>query len=163
MVKYADGPSIEVEIAIDADPETVWALVCDIELPAEFSPEFQGAEWVTEGPELGARFHGRNKHVAVGEWTTESTVTGFEATRTFEWTVGDLENKTARWRFDLAPDGDGSILTFSAEMGPGQSGLSVAIEAMPDREEEIVANRLVEWETNMTATIEGIKARAEAA
>ena len=47
-------------------------------------------------------------------------------------------------------------------MGLGPSGLTPAIEAMPEREEEIVARRLGEWEANMTATIEGVKAIAEA-
>ena len=47
-------------------------------------------------------------------------------------------------------------------MGPAPSGLSIAIEAMPDKEERIVARRLEEWRTNMQATIEGVKALAEA-
>jgi hypothetical protein len=32
---------------------------------------------------------------------------------------------------------------------------------MPDKEERIVARRLQEWERNMRATVEGIKALAE--
>jgi hypothetical protein len=32
---------------------------------------------------------------------------------------------------------------------------------MPEREDDIVANRLGEWRENMTLTVEGIKARAE--
>ena len=161
MVKYADAPQASVEITIDAAPERVWALVTDISLPAQFSPEFQGADWVDGGPALGATFHGHNKHQFVGEWTTTSTVTAFEDGAAFEWTVGDVENKTARWRFDLVPDGNGTTLRFSAEMGPGPSGLTMAIQQMPDREEEIVANRLGEWTGNMQATVDGIKGLAE--
>jgi hypothetical protein len=48
-------------------------------------------------------------------------------------------------------------------MGPAPSGLTAAIEARPDKEERIVANRLAEWQRNMQATVEGIKARAESA
>lgn len=161
MVKYADAPQASVEVRIAAEPAAVWPLVSDISLPAQFSPEFQGADWVDDGPALGATFHGHNKHQFVGEWTTTSTVTAYEDGAVFEWTVGDLENKTARWRFDLAPDGDGSTLRFSAEMGPGPSGLTMAIRQMPDREEEIVANRLGEWTGNMQATLDGIKGLAE--
>ena len=161
MVKYADAPQASAEVSIDATPESVWALVTDISLPAQFSPEFQGADWIDDGPALGATFHGHNKHQFVGEWTTTSTVTAFEDGAAFEWTVGDVENKTARWRFDLAPDGDGTTLRFSAEMGPGPSGLTMAIQQMPDREEEIVANRLGEWTGNMQATVDGIKGLAE--
>lgn len=161
MVKYADAPQASVEVRIDAEPAAVWPLVSDISLPAQFSPEFQGADWVDGGPALGATFHGHNKHQFVGEWTTTSTVTAYEEGAVFEWTVGDVENKTARWRFDLTPDGDGSSLRFSAEMGPGPSGLTMAIQQMPDREEEIVANRLGEWTGNMQATLDGIKGLAE--
>ena len=162
MVKYADAPNAAVEVEIAAPPEVVWRLVSDINTPAEFSPELQGAEWVDDEPGLGAMFHGHNKHDAVGEWTTTSTITAYEEGSTFEWTVGDLENKTARWRFDLVPSPAGSSLRFSAEMGPGPSGLSIAIERMPDREEDIVAGRLREWTANMQRTVDGVKAIAEA-
>lgn len=47
-------------------------------------------------------------------------------------------------------------------MGPGPSGLTPVIEQMPEHEEAIVATRLEEWTTNMTATVEGIKDLAEA-
>jgi hypothetical protein len=40
--------------------------------------------------------------------------------------------------------------------------LSIAITAMPDKEERIVARRLEEFATNMRATLEGIKRLAEA-
>ncbi len=164
MVRYAEAPTASVEITVATSPAVVWPHVIDIDLPARFSPEFQGAEWLAgSGPALGATFEGHNKHAAVGEWTTTSTVTAFEPERTFEWTVGDLANKTARWRFDLEPDGTGCRLRFSAEMGPGPSGLSGAIAAMPDREEEIVDRRVQEWQRNMSLTIEGIKELAETA
>jgi hypothetical protein len=162
MVKYADSPRASIEVGIGAPAAKVWSLISDIDLPSRFSPEYQGGTWVGAGPALGATFEGHNKHKAVGEWTTISTITAFEEPAVFEWTVGDVDNKTARWRFDLATDGDEvCTLRFSAEMGPGPSGLSVAIEAMPDREEEIVANRLREWTANMALTVDGIKTLVE--
>ncbi len=48
-----------------------------------------------------------------------------------------------------------------ADLGPARSGLSRAIDAMPDKEERIVARRLDEHRANMVKTIEGIKALAE--
>jgi hypothetical protein len=162
MAKYAESPTVSIEVNIGAAATTVWLLISDINLPSRFSPEFRGATWTDTGPALGATFEGRNKHQAVGEWSTISTITAFEELALFEWTVGDVDNKTARWRFDLAADGvEVCTLRFGAEMGPGPSGLSVAIEAMPDREEEIVANRLREWTANMALTVDGIKAQAE--
>jgi hypothetical protein len=46
-------------------------------------------------------------------------------------------------------------------MGPAPSGLNIAIDAMPDKEEKIIARRLAEHQRNMAATLEGIKNLAE--
>jgi hypothetical protein len=48
-------------------------------------------------------------------------------------------------------------------MGPARSGLSLAIDRMPEKEQKIVFVRLREFETNMTATLAAIKERAEQA
>ena len=58
---YADCPTVDVDVLIDAPIERVWQLVTDIELPARFSSEFLGATWLDEGPRVGARFVGRNQ------------------------------------------------------------------------------------------------------
>jgi uncharacterized protein YndB with AHSA1/START domain len=163
MVRYADSPTAEVEVTIDAPPSAVWPLVCDIDLPARFSEEFQGAEWIDDGPARGAVFRGRNRHPMVGEWSVVCTVTDYEPQRVFEWTVGDLDDRTARWRFELAEQGAGCRLSFRAEMGPGPSGLTPAIERMPEREEDIIDHRLEEWSANMRRTVDGIAALAEGA
>ena len=47
-------------------------------------------------------------------------------------------------------------------MGPGRSGLSSAIDRMPDKEQKIVFVRMREFEQNMTATLAQIKQLAEA-
>ncbi len=162
MVRYADGPAESVEVQVGAPVSAVWPLVLDIDLPSRFSEEFVRAEWLDDGPAVGATFRGHNRHEVVGEWSVVCTVTAMEPERVFEWTVGDVEFKAARWRFDLEPVDDGrSSLRFSAEMGPAPSGLTPAIERMPDREEEIVARRLGEWRANMQRTVEGIKELAE--
>ncbi len=163
MVKYADSPSTSVEVDIAAATPVVWPLLCDINVPGSFSEEFDRAEWIDPGPALGATFRGYNRHEVVGEWSAVCTVTDLEPERAFEWTVGDVDFKAARWRFDLEPSPGGSTLRFSAEMGPAPSGLTPAIERMPDREDDIVARRLSEWTANMRRTIEGIRDLAEAA
>ena len=40
-------------------------------------------------------------------------------------------------------------------MGPGRSGLSIAIDAMPEKEQKIVFVRLREWETAMKHNLAG--------
>ena len=164
-MKYSDGPSVEVSVRVEAPIERVWALVTDIGLPARFSAEFQGAEWLDAsagGPGLGDRFVGRNHHEALGEWETTSFVVGFEPLRRFEWAVTDPDAPSASWWFVLEPDGEGAVvLRQGTRLGPARSGLSYAIDAMPDKEERIVARRLQEHERNMQATVEGVKALAE--
>lgn len=161
-MKYADGPTVEVEVLVHAPVERVWALVTDIELPARFSAEFLGAGWLDEGPRPQARFVGRSRHDAMGEWETTSIVNRYEPHRAFGWDVSDPENPSSSWWFLLDDEPDGVRLRQGMRMGPAPSGLSVAITAMPDKEERIVARRLSEFERNMRATVEGIKQLAEA-
>lgn len=163
MVRYADSPSITITVEVAATPAVLWPLISDIDVPARFSAEFQGAEWIegAVGPARGARFRGTNEHPVVGRWTTECTVVDCELERSFGWLVGDPDDATATWGFELEPAGSVTLLRMWARMGPGPSGLTPVIEAMPDKEERIVERRLAEWRSNMEATIEGIKATAE--
>jgi hypothetical protein len=69
-MKYQDGPSTEVDILIDAPIERVWQLAADVNVPAQFSTEFLGAEWIDDVPCVRARFQGRNHHAALGGWET---------------------------------------------------------------------------------------------
>jgi len=161
-MRYADTPTTEVSILVDAPAARVWALVTDIALPARFSSELQAASWLDDPPGPGARFVGRSRHPAAGEWETTCVVTRWDEGEAFEWAVGDPDHPSARWRFELAPSaGGGTWLSQWAQIGPGPSGLTPAIEAMPDKEERIVARRLAEHTANMEATVEGIKALAE--
>lgn len=163
MARYADKPSAEISVDIAASPEVVWDLVTDINLPARFSTEFQGADWIdSDTPALGARFTGRNKRGEATRWDTTCTITWFEPLRDFGYTVEDIESPAARWRYMLKPSDAGTRLTMWAEMGPGRSGISWFIYKHPDQEEQIIATRLEEWRVNMEATLAGIKSLAEA-
>jgi hypothetical protein len=160
-MRYEDGPTTEAEVLIEAPIETVWALVTDINLPARFSDEFRGAEWLDDEHDVGARFVGRNWHKALGEWETTSIVDRWEPMRTFGWCVTDLDHPSSRWWFELQPTDDGVLLRQGTRMGPAPSGLNIAISAMPEKEERIIARRLEEFESNMRATLNGIKQLAE--
>jgi hypothetical protein len=162
-MRYADGPSVEVEILVHASVLAVWELVTDINLPARFSNEFRGAEWVEDGPRLGARFVGRNWHRALGEWQTTSTVNRYEPPHLFGWCVSDPDNPSSSWWFELEEKPTGVRLRQGGRIGPAPSGLSIAITARPDKEERIVARRLSEFEANMKANLEGVKVLAERA
>ncbi|MFD6071585.1 MULTISPECIES: SRPBCC family protein [Amycolatopsis] len=163
--KYADKPTVEVQAWIDAAPERVWSIVSDVRLMPEMSQEVRSVEWcdgAQGAPAVGRRFVGHSRHDAFGEWQTTSYVVECEAPRVFAWAVQDPETPTAVWRFTLEPENGGTKLRQWMQMGPGRSGLSLAIDQMPDKEEKIVFVRLREFENAMTGTLAAIKERAEA-
>ena len=79
----------------------------------------------------------------------------------FGWAVQDPDNPTALWRFTLRPRDGGTELTQWMQMGPARSGLSHAIDRMPDKEQKIVFVRLREFENAITGTLAQIKQRVE--
>jgi uncharacterized protein YndB with AHSA1/START domain len=162
--RYADIPTVEVETWIDATPERVWELVSDVDLMPSMSVELQSVEWLdgATGPAPGAKFVGRSRHEALGEWATTSYVVEFEPGRVFAWAVQDPDRPTAVWRFRLTPKDGGTRLSEWMQMGPGRSGLSLAIDRMPDKEQKIVFVRMREFERNIAATLAQIKKLAEA-
>jgi len=162
--RYADKPAVEVRVWISARPARVWELVSDIELMPALSSELQSVEWLdgANGPAPGARFTGRSKHEALGEWETTSHVVEFEPERLFGWAVGDPADPAARWHFQLEPKDGGTELSEWVQLGPGRSGLSFAIDRMPDKEQKIVFVRMREFERNITVTLDQIKTLAEA-
>ena len=58
-MRMQDGPTVEVEISVEATPARVWELVGDLALMGEWSPEYQGGDWLdgATGPpsECGSR------------------------------------------------------------------------------------------------------------
>ncbi|MCX5265752.1 SRPBCC family protein [Streptomyces sp. NBC_00199] len=163
--RYADRPTVEVSTWIAAPPARVWALVADIELMPQLSAELQSVQWLDgrSGPALGARFVGRSKHDALGEWATTSHIVEYDPPQVLAWAVEDPQHPTAVWRFTLEPQDGGTLLGEWMQMGPARSGLSFAIDRMPDKEQKIVFVRLREFEAGMTATLEAVKELAESA
>lgn len=160
MARFSDSPVVEVQTEIAAPPATVWQLVTDLDLPARFQDEFRGAQWLDDGPALGARFLGRNERKG-RTWETTSWVVDFEPERTFGWAVSDRDNPGATWTYTLEPIDGGTRLRFRRRLGPGPSGITRMIEKYPDREEEIVAGRNEMHRENMQAVVDGVKALAE--
>ncbi|CAM3099093.1 SRPBCC family protein [Skermania piniformis] len=162
-MRYRDCPTIEVSERIDADPTQVWALVTDITLPVEFSTELYRVEWLdgAERVDVGARFRGHNRHPALGTWHTDCRVAEIEPNRRWVWQVIMDDQVAASWGFEVDPGRTGTTLRQWGRLGPGPSGLSIAIAAMPEKEGRIIANRLVEWEQGIRANLAGIKALIE--
>ncbi len=159
-----DGPGVMVEVDIKASPRTVWELVTDLNVVAEFSDEYQGGSWDDDAePAVGATFTGNNEREGAGAWSTTCFVTEWDPPKAFAWSVSDVEESAARWRYVIEKVPGGSRLRFHGRMGPGRSGLSNTIDASPESEPTVIAKRQDMFRTNMLATVEGIKALAEAA
>ncbi|GGQ55225.1 SRPBCC family protein [Couchioplanes azureus] len=173
-MRYADGPAVECDVHIKAAPAQVWELVTDIGLPARFSPELRRVRWLdgAERPALHARFEGHNHNALLGDWRTVSYVVELAAPRAFAWAVVDPDGRfgggpadpqtpLATWRFDLAAEAGGTRLRHGARIGPARSGLSLAIDRMPEQEEAVVQYRLGDLRCGIEETLRGIKDLAE--
>ncbi|MBL1075350.1 SRPBCC family protein [Nocardia sp. 2] len=163
-MRYRDCPTVEAAVKIHADAEAAWALLTDIELPARFSPELQRVEWVGDARKVavGSRFRGVNRNQHLGEWETDCVVAEVEDGRRWTWNVVNGAEVSSTWGFEVEPASDGVLVRQWARMGPGPSGLSLAIAAMPDKEGRIVARRLAEFEAAMAANLDGIRQLLEA-
>ncbi|MBF6241792.1 Polyketide cyclase / dehydrase and lipid transport [Nocardia otitidiscaviarum] len=162
-MRYRDQPIIEVSERVSCTPAQAWALVTDITLPPRVSDELESAEWLdgADRVAVGARFRGTNQHSAMGTWSTECEVVEVEPERRWVWQVHGPEGVSSTWGFEVDPTRSGVIVRQWGRLGPGPSGLSYAIDAMPDKEARIIANRLAEWERNMRANLAAVKATFE--
>jgi hypothetical protein len=160
--RLADKPTTEVCTWIDAAPAEVWGLVSDIELMTTLSDELYAVEWIAPatGPHLGAAFRGDNRNGSA-QWSSTSYIVDYEPEHVFAWATSDVANPGAIWRFSLEPQRGGTQLTQWVQMGTGQSGVSAAIRAYPDREQSIVAARLRQFERGMAHNVAALKRIAE--
>ena len=163
-MRYRDCPTVEVSQRVAASPDRAWRAVCDIGLPARCGGELQAARWLdgaTE-PAVGARFEGVNRNEHLGEWTTTSTVVEVEPGRRWVWEVADVASGPwSRWGFEVDPVRDGVVTRQWARIGPGRSGLSLAIDAMPDREARIVEVRMAELADAMRGNLDRVRTELE--
>jgi Polyketide cyclase / dehydrase and lipid transport len=167
IMRYRDQPTVEVTQRVRCDLPTAWELVTDIGLSARCSSELQAVEWIDDATTVGAvvvgaRFRGRNKHEAFGDWTTVCEVVEVEDERRWVYNVIGPEGISATWAFEVEPASDGVLVRQWGRMGPGPSGLTPAIVAQPEKEARIVTRRLAEWQQNMQANLEWVRSQAEA-
>jgi len=160
QARVVDGPGVVAEIDIDARPSAVWPHINDINMPAAFSTEFQGANWVDDNRGVGAVFMGRNK-LGDREWEVPCTVTAYDEKRVFEWATGDLDSPGATWRFEINEQGAGSRLRFSAILGPGSPTTRAAARDAA-KEEGVLNTRRAMLKTNMESTVAGVQRLATA-
>lgn len=157
--RIQDGPGVVAEIDTDARPRQVWEVISDINMPAKFSDEFAGAEWLSDDEiAAGAIFRGRSAISDGREWETNCIVTEWVERETFEWRTTDPENPGAIWRFDLAEQGTGSRLRFSMVIGKENNSTAPRAMADPSLENQILFERRLIHKANMQRVLEGVKA-----
>ena len=68
--------SEQVTVHVEAPVDRVWALVSDVTLMGEWSPEVYEAQWVdgATGPVVGARFKARNRRFGFVKYANTSIV-----------------------------------------------------------------------------------------
>jgi hypothetical protein len=162
----ADGPGVVTEIDIAAKPADVWKVISDINMPARFSDEFLGAEWISDSaPSVGSTFRGRNEVPGKFAWEVNCIVTAWNDHEAFEWRITDVDDPGAIWRFDLAEQGSGSRLRMSVVIGERNNGTApAALKAArddPANEQKVLNGRRQTLKANMQRTVEGVKALAE--
>ena len=160
----AAAPGVTVEIDIAASLERVWELASDINISAQFSDEFQGADWLDgDGPREGASFRGRNERADANRvWETTSYVVACEPNSIFAWNVNDRDQPSAQWRFELEKIPSGTRFRQRLIIGPSLSATGRAMEANPDQAQQILTNRREQHRGNMILNLQGIKRLAEA-
>ncbi len=154
----------EASVFIGAPPDRVYALVTDITRMGEWSPECIGADWApgSDGPAVGAVFNGTNSREA-NQWTTPNTVIAATPGEEFAWVVGTMDFRVCTWRYEFAPEGTGTLVTESFELGKEEIGFtSTVLEAPPDERPVIVEARRAQLVADMEQTLARLKDAAEA-
>lgn len=149
---------------IEAPPDRIYELVADITRMGEWSPECIGAQWAvgSDGPAVGAVFNGTNSR-ATNEWTTPNTVIAATPGKEFAWVVGTDDFRVCTWRYLFEPEGDGTRVTESFELGQEEVGFASTVLASPPEERgALVEARRAQLVADMEQTLARLKDAAEA-
>ena len=99
------GTSGSASTVVQATPEQVYDTVSDITRVPEWSPECVGGRWLggANGPEVGARFEGRNRRGPV-RWRTRPTVVAANRPHEFAFVMGlPGYGALTRWTYEVEP------------------------------------------------------------
>jgi uncharacterized protein YndB with AHSA1/START domain len=120
-VPSADPPLDSVTVTMAAPPGLVYDMVADVTRMGEWSPECYACRWVgrRHEPVVGARFVGFNRR-GWARWFTTNSVERAERGRSF---VFRGRETGVRWGYELAPDGDGTRVTETRDLGDARMWL----------------------------------------
>jgi hypothetical protein len=148
-------------VVVDADPDTVYAVISDVTRTGEWSPICEACWWDSgdepgpDGPREGAWFTGRNV-TPDRTWETRSLVVAAEPGREFAWLVG---GKLVRWGYVLRPVDGKTELTETWEFR--QDGIDFFHEKYGDQAQAQIQERTDAAHSGIPATLARIKAVVE--
>jgi uncharacterized protein YndB with AHSA1/START domain len=161
-VSQADAPqspSHTESVRIAASPQRVWELVTAMERYGEWSSENAGGYWsrrpdgVLGTGNVGDEFVGINR-LGGEEWKARVEIVERDEERSFAFVTGGAGLNLVLWRYELQPDGDGTLLTEQWTMRNVPWFLERGGEAE-------VARRAANARESMAATLQGMRAAAE--
>jgi hypothetical protein len=152
-------PSASARTEVNAPPEVVYALLCDLPGMSRVAEEFERGSWLGGAREaaVGARFRGHNTRPG-RRWSTTAVVTEAEPGRRFAFEVSSVARiPVSRWEYDIQPtDGGCRVEERTWDRRPSWfRPLTNLVTGVRDRAEH---NR-----RNMERTLLRLKAAAEAA
>ena len=144
-------------IVIARSPDDLFALVSDVTRMGDWSPVCKACWWDEgDGPRVGATFTGRNE-LPERTWETRSEVVAADPGREFAWVV---TMTGARWGYTFEAVDGGTKVTESWDLPP--KAVAFFEERFGDGAEAQIAERADLAQTGIAATLEAIKATAEA-
>lgn len=150
-------PADEATLHIAASPERVWNIVTDIASMGQLSPECTGGMWLdgATGPQVGARFKGRNRR-GIARWSTTNTVVTADPMREFAF---ETKQSGTCWRYRMQADDGGTLVTesraaFAERPLVARVFTKLALGGVEEHDDELRAG--------MVATLQRLKAVAEA-
>jgi len=146
-------------IHIAAPPARVWELVTAMERYGEWSSENTGGYWrkidgVAGTGQVGDQFVGINRR-GDQEWKGMVEIVERDEQRAYAFVTGGTALNFVFWRYQIEPDGDGTLLTEQWEL---RNRSPIMIEGG----DEEVNRRVANAKESITATLQGIKTAAEA-
>ena len=101
----------QAEVAINADPQAVYALITDLGTLAACAEEAKAMKWLQgDAARPGAVFKGTNRN-GLRRWSTKCTVTDADPGQAFGFDVRYLGIPVAHWRYDIAAQDGGCRVT----------------------------------------------------
>ena len=152
-------PTHTDSVRIGVPPARVWEMVTAMERYGEWSSENTGGYWrknaegVPGTGNVGDQFVGINRRDGV-EWKALVEVVERDEEKAYAFVTGGKDMNLVLWRYELQPDGDGTLLIEQWTM------LKPSFFLEQGGEPE-VARRAANAKESIAATLQGMKATAE--